>query len=211
MANQKSLFSLLSNTPSKGNITQSTKDDTFIILQTPPEWFPLRTRKFWGCAHYSLKAVIEWKKWIKNPIKKYSVDWRSRTTFLMTPRWILKVLKKYHLKYEILRAKKLTDEQKLSLLKENLKRWPIILLVANWQTRKKRFSWKKAIFHWHYITLWWYNEKNQIFYVYDSNTKRDTEQYFMKWTLKIPYKYILKEWGMWASKLIYNYAIAVKY
>ena len=57
----------------------------------------------------------------------------------------------------------------------------------------------------------YYNDRKQIFYVYDSNTKRKTEQQLMKWTLKVPYKYILKERWIWAFKLIYNYAIAVKY
>jgi hypothetical protein len=98
------------------------------------------------------------------------------------------------------------------LLKYNLKSGPIILLVANWQTKRKRFSWWRALVHWHYITLWWYDEKTKSFYVYDSNTKRKTEKKIMEWTLKVPYKYILKEWWIWASKIIYNnYAIAIRY
>ena len=210
MAIQKTLFSLFSNTPLKSDFSDI-KDDNYLILQTPPEWFPLRDRKFWWCALYSLKAVIEWKNEKSRPIKDYSVDWRSRTTYLMTPRWITKVLKKYKLKYKIIKASKLSENEKLEILKNNLKKWPIILLVANGQTKRKRFSWRKAIFHRHYITLWWYNDKKKIFYVYDSNTKRKTQQYIMKWTLQIPYKYILKQRWIWASKLIHSYAIAVKY
>ena len=209
MTIQKKLFNIFSNTPSK--ISKNTDGDNYIILQTPPEWFPLRNRKFWACAHYSLKAVIEWKDEKKRPIEDYSIDWRSRNTYLMTPRWITKVLKKYKLKYSIIKAKNLTDEEKLKSLKNNLKKWPIILLIANGQTKTKRFSRWKAAFHRHYVTLRWYNDKQQSFYVYDSNTKRDTEKYIMKWTLLIPYKYILKQRGIWASKLIYNYAIAIRY
>lgn len=210
MATQKALFSLFSNTPLKSDFS-NVKDDNYLILQTPPEWFPLRDRKFWGCAHYSLKAVIEWKNEESRPIEDYSVDRWSRTTYLMTPRWIMKVLKKYHLKYKIIKANKLSEKEKLELLKNNLKKGPIILLVANGQTKRKRFSLWKAMFHRHYITLRWYNDKKNIFYVYDSNTKRKTQQYIMKWTLKIPYKYILKQWWLWASKLIHSYAIVVKY
>ena len=120
MAIQKSLFSLFSNTPLKSDFSDI-KDDNYLILQTPPEWFPLRDRKFWGCAHYSLKAVIEWKNEKSRPIKAYSVDWRSRTTYLMTPRWITKVLKKYKLKYKIIKANKLSENEKLEILKNNLK------------------------------------------------------------------------------------------
>ena len=207
MVSEKKLLSLLFNSPNRNSL-----DKNFVISYTPPEWFPLRNRKIWWCAHYSLKAVIEWKNRAKKPIEDYSTDWRSRKTYLMTPWWIMKVLRKYKLVYSIIKAKTLGDEEKLFLLKYNLQKWPIILLVANWQTKKKRFSRRKALFHRHYITLRWYDDKNKIFYVYDSNTKRKTEDLVMKWTLKVPYKYILKEWWIWASKIIYNnYAIAVKY
>lgn len=209
MSVKDSLLSLFSKAPSKSK--EIVWDDVFLIDKTPPEWFPLRKRKIGWCAHYSLKAVIEWKENIQNPIEKYSADWWSRNTFLMVPRWIKRVLKKYKLKYEVLKAKKLDNNEKLILLKNSLKKGPIILLIANWQTREKRFSWWKALTHRHYVTLWWYDDKNQIFYVYDSNTKRETQQHLMKWTLKVPYKYILKEWWIWATKLIYNYAIAIKY
>ena len=212
MAIQKNLFNIFSGSPSKKNISKDVLDGRFVIKETPPEWFPLRNRRFGWCAHYSLKAVIEWKNNIKKPIEEYSADWRSRNTYLMTPWGIIKVLKKYNLKYSILKAKSFTKDEKLLLLKENLKKWPIILLVANWQTRDKWFLLWKALTHRHYISLWWYDEKNKIFYVYDSNTRRKTENGTMKWTLKVPYKYILKEWWIWASKIIYNnYAIAIKY
>ena len=49
-----------------------------------------------------------------------------------------------------------------------------------------------------------YDEKLKSFYVYDSNTRRKTQQYIMKWTLKVPYKYILKERWIWTTKLIYK-------
>lgn len=211
MVTEKKLYELLSNSPSK-NKKNSKLDDSFLISDIPPEWFPLRTRKIWWCAHYSLKAVIEWKKRIKRPIEAYSANWRSRKTYLMTPRWIIKVLNKHKLNYSIIKAKTLSKDERLYLLKYNLKQWPIILLVANWQTKKKRFSRGRALVHRHYITLRWYDEKDKSFYVYDSNTKRKTETEIMEWTIKVPYKYILKERGIWASKIIYNnYAIAIKY
>ena len=105
----------------------------------------------------------------------------------------------------------MNNEKKLAFLKSYLKRGPIILLIGNGQTKKCFFSRKKALTHWHYITLWGFNDKEQIFYVYDSNTKRETEQYLMKGTLKIPYHYVLKSRSLGATKLLYNYAIAVKY
>lgn len=203
-----SILSLLSKAPSK-NKQWDNLDGVFFVNKIPPEWFPLRKRKFWWCAHYSLKAVIEWKGKKARPIEEYSADWWSRNTYLMTPWEIKKVLKKYKLKYTILSARKLTDDEKLLLLKQNLKEGPIILLIANWQTKKKRFSQWRAFVHRHYVTLRWYNDKNKIFYVYDSNTNRNP---WKKWTLEIPYKYILKEWKLWVSRIFYScYAFAIKY
>jgi len=155
MITQDSLFNLLSGSPSHSNAELWSNEEMMVILQTPPDGFPLRTRRFWSCAHHSLKAVIEGKKWESQPMKEYSADWRSRTTYLMTPWWITKVLKKYQLSYEILRAKKMDEKDKLELLKVNLKKGPIILLVANGQTKKKWFSRRRAFFHWHYVTLRW--------------------------------------------------------
>ena len=195
MITQDSLFSALSSAPSHGRAELGRNEDMVVILQTPPDGFPLRERRFWSCAQHSLKAVIEGKQRISNPMKTYSSDWRSRTTYLMTPWGITKVLRKYQLAYEVIKAKRLKDEEKLNLLKEHLGKGPIILLVANGQTKRNRFSLRRALFHWHYITLWWYHDREKMFFVYDSNTRRDTEQYLMKGTIKVPY----------------NYAIAVEY
>jgi hypothetical protein len=52
-----------------------------------------------------------------------------------------------------LKGKGLDEGEKLELLKGNLKRGPIILLVANGQTKKKWFSRRRALFHWHYVSL----------------------------------------------------------
>lgn len=211
MTTQDSLFTLFSIAPSTKIQNNLSDQDFFLILQTPPEGFIHRQEKFWSCAHHSLKAVIEGKTWKQKPIISYSCDWRSRLTYLMTPWGIMKVLRKNGLDYEVLRARKMDNEKKLAFLKSYLKRWPIILLIGNGQTRKHFFSWKKALTHRHYITLWGFNDKEQVFYVYDSNTQRETEEYLMKWTLKIPYHYIFKSWSIGATKLLYNYAIAVEY
>jgi hypothetical protein len=49
----------------------------------------------------------------------------------MTPWGIKKVLKNYGLNYTILNARKLNNDERLFLLKQNLKDGPIILLIAN--------------------------------------------------------------------------------
>ena len=98
----------------------------------------------------------------------------------MTPWGIKKILKKHQLSFRVIKAKNLNSDDKLSLLKQELTKGPLILLVGNGVTKKQIFSWRKAFTHWHYISLWGFSDKEQIFYVYDSNTQRQTEQYLMK-------------------------------
>lgn len=207
---QESLFKLFPDTPTAFSWA-TFSEEMFLILQTPPEGFIHRKTSFWTCAHHSLKAVIEGKTGKSKKLRDYSCDWWSRLTYLMTPRWIKKILRKHQLSFRTIKAKNLTVEQKIELLKQELKRGPLILLIGNGLTVKKIFSRRKALTYWHYITLRGYNDKEQVFYVYDSNTNRATEQYMMKWTIKIPYYYIVKERSIGASKLLYDYAIGVEY
>jgi hypothetical protein len=49
------------------------------------------------------------------------------------------------------------------------------LAIANGLTKNKYFSRKKALVHWHYISLWGYNDEEECFYVYDSSCVRDLD------------------------------------
>jgi hypothetical protein len=60
MSIKDAILNIFSKAPSKNK--ESDWDNVFLVNKTPPEWFPLRKRKIWWCAHYSLKAVIEWKR-----------------------------------------------------------------------------------------------------------------------------------------------------
>ena len=104
MITQDSLFETLIGAPSHAWAELGSNEDIVLILQTPPDGFPLRNRRFWSCAHHSLKAVIEAKQGISKPMKAYSSNWWSRLTYLMTPWWIGKVLKKHNLEYEVIKA-----------------------------------------------------------------------------------------------------------
>ena len=82
---------------------------------------------------------------------------------------------------------------------------------CNIKNRTAQIGTQKMTTHLTDITLRGYNDREQIFYVYDSNTKGVTEQYLMKGTVKIPYAVLLKSRSFGASKLLRNYAIGVEY
>lgn len=206
---QENLFKLFSATPRA--VSRPADQEMFLVLQTPPEGFISRKGNFGTCAHHSLKAVIEAKTREKKSLHDYSCDWWSRLTYLMTPWGLQKMLRKYEINFSIIQARKLTSSQKIALLKQALLKGPVILLIGNGITNKKFFSRKKALTHWHYVTLWGYHEKEEVFFIYDSNTKRSPEVYLMRGTIKIPYQDIVKCRSIGATKLLYNYAIAVEY
>lgn len=184
----------------------------FILNYTPPAWFPKRKKRdTWTCALYTLKAVIEAKTWEDKKLKDYA-DWlRSYVSNFMTPWSLTSVLKKYGIKYKILKYRFVKKAERLKFLKEEILWGPIILATANGLTKKKYFSWRKALMHWHYISLWWYDDEEECFYVYDSSCAMELDPNLKKWTVKIPYKYVLKYRNIWYYKIYSNFGIAIKY
>lgn len=188
------------------------KGKKFILNYYPPAWFPKRWKKdTWTCAMYTLKAVIEVKTWENKKLKDYADGWRSYISNFMSPRSLLSVLRKYWVGYKVLRYRCVDKSERLKLLKKEILGWPIILAIGNWLTKKKYFSRRKALMHRHYISLWWYNDDEECFYVYDSSCVRDLDPDLKIWTVKIPYKYLLKSWSLWFYKVFSSFWIAVKY
>lgn len=184
----------------------------FILEYTPPAWFPKRKKRdTWTCALYTLKAVIEAKTGENNNLKDYADGIWSYVSNFMTPRSLTSVLKKHKLKYKILKYRFIKKAERLRLLKEEILWGPIILATANGLTKNKYFSWRKALMHWHYISLWWYDDSEECFYVYDSSCAMELDPNLKKWTVKIPYKYVLKYRNIWYYKIYSNFGIAIKY
>lgn len=187
-------------------------NDKFILKYFPPVWYPKRKRRdTWTCANYTLKAVIEAKTWEERRLKDYA-DWlRSYVSNFMTPRSLLSVLKRYGIKYKVLRYRSLEKAERLKRLKEEILWGPIILAIANGLTKNKYFSWRKALTHWHYISLRWFDDSEKCFYVYDSSCEREVEPNLERWTVKIPYTYLLKYRNIGYYKIYSSFGIAVKY
>ena len=184
----------------------------FVLEYIPPAWFPKRKKRdTWTCANYTLKAVIEAKTWENKKLKDYA-DWlRSYVSNFMTPRSLLSVLKRHGVKYKVLRYRSIEKMERLKRLKEEILWGPVILAIANGLTKNKYFSRRKALTHWHYISLWWYDDEEKCFYVYDSSCVRELEPGLERWTVKIPYKYLLKSRNIWYYKIFSNFGIAIKY
>ena len=184
----------------------------FVLDYFPPAWFPKRSKRdTWTCANYTLKAVIEAKTWEIKKLKDYADWWWSYISNFMTPWSLTSVLKRYKIQYKVLKCRFVEKTERLRLLKEEILDGPVILAIANGLTKNKYFSWEKALTHWHYISLWWFDDEEKCFYVYDSSCVREVDPELKVWTVKVPYKYVLKSWSVGYYKIYSNFGIAVKY
>lgn len=82
----------------------------------------------------------------------------------------LNLLKSYGLNAKINTLSQLTDKSKLKVLTNLLdKKTPIMITVGNAYLPNGKFNHLLGSFLGHWITLWGYNKKEKVFYIYDSS------------------------------------------
>ncbi|MDR2415176.1 MAG: hypothetical protein LBD75_00745 [Candidatus Peribacteria bacterium] len=103
---------------------EKVSDDLLLVLSRPPEGFPTRRAGAIGmCAMYSLKALIEGRyPERKVPVSAYAQDIFSKISGFMLPFSLLKVLRKYHISYEVFSGRGFPAAQKIEMLKRRLTR-----------------------------------------------------------------------------------------
>ena len=85
-----------------------------------------------------------------------------------TGKILIDVLKSYGFNASLESAKHLSDQERLSLLKELIdKDTPVMLRIGNGYLPNGKHSKLIAAFIGHWITLWGYNDDEGVFYVYD--------------------------------------------
>ena len=120
--------------------------------------------------------MIEAKTGENRSLDDYADGWWSSTTKFMTPWSLVSVIKKYGLQCKILNCRFKRKSEKLKILKQEVLKGPVILSIANGLTKESFFSRKKALTHWHYISLWGYNDEEECFYVYVSSCVRELDE-----------------------------------
>jgi len=184
------------------------------IVSRFPSSFPSRDERRWMCGMYTLKAVIEWYNGSQiNNWRYYASGRLGRKFWYMFPDSLMDVLKQHGLSSKRIHCRRTRKERKIEILKSLLQKWPVILLISHAYSSKRNFSFRRAFTLQHYITLWWYDDKKRIFYVYDSNT----EKAHHRWST-LPVGNIILEYDrlLWYRRLggrgLYrDFAIAVDY
>ena len=150
------------------------------------------------CGAYCVKGILSaYGLDTTNHPKEYHPGWFGTITGItMNRQYWPKVLRTYGVKAEPKSASNVTDEAKTHVLEQLLTKGnPVMLSVGNGYLPNGTYNPIKGRIFGHWITLWGYNDKKQIFYVYDSAVPRE------KHNKKIPigntkrtYTEILRDW-----------------
>lgn len=154
------------------------------------------------CGAYSVKAILSaYGKDNKQHPKAYHPHWIGRVTgFTFGRTYWVNILRNYGIHAEVGRAKHLSDEKKLIFLKSLLAtNNPVMIRIGNGYWRGNSFNLILSKVIPHFITLWGYDDRNKLFYVYDSGL---SPEYY---TNNIPigntirtYSEILRDWAFGA-------------
>lgn len=86
-----------------------------------------------------------------------------------------------------------------------------MLLIANAYGGGKRSKWVHTLYRRHYITLWGYDERKQIFFIYDSNTKKRIFPDMPIGNSYLTYKELVRYRSIGATRMVRSYGISIWY
>ncbi len=167
----------------------------FILKKHPKEYLK---QGFSHCGAYSVKGILSaFGKDTKNHPKEYHKNWISWITGAgFTKSYYVDMLQSQGFQAIGKNAQHLSDENKLNLLKKLLsKNMPVMLLIGNGYTKNGKFNFLRAQIVSHWITLWGFDDKKKIFYVYDSAVpKKLYDKNIPIGNKKRTYLEILRDW-----------------
>ncbi|MDP4011886.1 MAG: hypothetical protein Q8P72_06730 [Candidatus Roizmanbacteria bacterium] len=153
------------------------------------------------CGVYTAKAILEaYGKGIHRDPRKYHVNFINKISGAMfRSQDLINVFQKYSLNLKAVCAKDCDDSRKLSILKKLLlKDTPIPVFVGNGYTYAHRmvsYSRVKALLVGHIISIWGYDDNENVFYLYDSAVSKE---YYDKdipiGNVKRTYQDFLRDW-----------------
>ncbi|MBI3559997.1 C39 family peptidase [Candidatus Gottesmanbacteria bacterium] len=178
----------------------------FIVSRRPHEYLKQGPSH---CGVYSVKAVLEaFSKVTGVKPEDFHTNWISRITgSVFHPDYLVHILESYSLVAKNGTVKHLSDDKKIMHLKSMLsKDAPVILMVGNGYQRNGAYSRLKAAIVGHIITVWGYDDREGVCYMYDSAVSK--EQYAPNvpiGNIKRTYEQVLRDWqGAFSSRLLWR-------
>jgi hypothetical protein len=83
------------------------------------------------------------------------------------------------------------------------------LMITHAYDAKIRFNLLRALRFHHYISIWWYNEKERIFYAYDSSIATNLRKDIPIWNTTFTYDEIIRFWKFTVIWLVRNLYISL--
>ncbi len=150
------------------------------------------------CGAYCIKAILSaYGRDTKTHPKYYHPNILGRLTgTTLGKNYYANILRSYNIDAEVRSAKQYANKEKITLLKSILaSNTPVMVRIGNgYRTNIHNPLLGKIIAHW--ITLWGYDDNNQLFYIYDSALPT------RYWSKNIPtgnttrtYQEILRDWN----------------
>ena len=161
------------------------------ILNVKPKRYLEQGMRY--CGGYTIKAILSAYGLDDNRDPKEYLPFLWKSLGFTTPNVIQNVLRGYGIRSQIIIISNLPDNKKLEIIKKELdKNHPVILLIGNGYSKEGKYSWLKQKLAGHWISVWGYDNKKKLFYIYDSyshkknippigNVKRTYSQLLRDW------------------------------
>lgn len=146
------------------------------------------------CGGYTIKAILSAYKLDDGRKPNEYLPSLKKSLGFTTPKIIQRVLKTYRINSQIKNADKLSDKEKIELIKNEInKNHPVVILIGNGYSKKGKYSWlqRQLIAHW--ISVWGYNDKEKVFYIYDSFAHK--KENIPIGNVKRTYSQVLRDWN----------------
>lgn len=152
------------------------------------------------CGVYCVKAILStYGKDDKTYPKDYHTNWIGKNLFSFATGddYYDKIFASYGIKSKTKSAENLSNQERIDLLKSLLsKNTPVMIRIGNGYYKSNKYNPILGKLVPHCITLWGYDDKRKIFYVYDSGMLKE------HWIKDIPigntvrtYEEVLRDWN----------------
>lgn len=144
------------------------------------------------CGGYTIKAILSAYNLDEKQQPKDYLPFLGKVLGFATARTIQDIFKKYGFQAPILRAK--NCQNKIAILKKELeKNHPVIIRIGNGYSKQGSYSLWRRLFIGHWVNIWGYDDKKQIFYLYDSYISKRNPLILIG-NVQRTYKQVLRDW-----------------
>lgn len=172
-----------------------------IAITNKPRAYLTQQRR--ECGVYVLKTLLDLYGKAPGCSPRDLLSPTARLLFGYTsPHRILKVLRRYGLEASFKRAG--FRHRRLAVLRAHLeKQEPVILIVGNPYSRRRRYRHFKRWLAMHWILLLGMDEENKRVYLYDPNVRQDRHEHLPVGNVSLSYKAFLKHWrGVFLTSML---------